>query len=112
MEITDLNEEILSNLLHDIIERDGIDKANIFEREIDDCDDPRNLAAAISYADSVIIIAQSLDAFVFAKNIYDDYELNEYWIDKVDEYTYSPELQDYIDLEEYGMQRQERRIRR
>ena len=31
-----------------------------------------------------------------------DYELGEYWIDKVDEYTYSPELQDYIDFEEYG----------
>ena len=64
-----------------------------------------SLAAAIRYADvedadSVIVIAQSLDVFVFAKGIYDDYELGEYWIDKVDEYTYSPELQDYIDFEE------------
>lgn len=107
MEITDLNEETLSNLLHDIIENEGLYKANLVAKEIDNCDDPRNLAAAIRYADvedadSVIVIAQSLDVFVFAKDVYDDYELGEYWIDKVDEYTYSPELQDYIDFEEYG----------
>lgn len=107
MEITDLSEETLSNLLHDIIENEGLYKANLVAKEIDNCDDPRNLAAAIRYADvedadSVIVIAQSLDVFVFAKDVYDDYELGEYWIDKVEEYTYSPELQDYIDFEEYG----------
>ena len=107
MEITDLREETLSNLLHDILESESLYKDNLVAKEIDNCDDPRNLAAAIRYADvedadSVIVIAQSLDVFVFAKDVYDDYELGEYWIDKVDEFTYAEELKDYIDFEGYG----------
>ena len=107
MEIADLSEDSLSNILHNVLKKEGLYRANLVAKEIDRCDDPRDLAAAIRYADvddadSVITIAQSLDVFVFAKDVYNDYELGEYWIDKVDEYTYSPELQDYIDFEEYG----------
>ena len=107
LEMSELDDSVIEGIFRSILDGEGLYRLNRFANRIEDCDDVRKLAAVMKYAEaedseSLFQLARGIDHFIFIPDVTESEEVGRLWIERIDELTYSPALEDYIDFTTYG----------
>ena len=107
MEMSKLDDSVIEGIFQSILDGEGLYRLDRFANRIEDCDDVRKLAAVMKYAEaedseSLFQLARGIDHFIFIPDVTESEEVGRLWIERIDELTYSPALEDYIDFTTYG----------
>ena len=107
LEMSELDDSVIEGIFRSILDGEGLYRLNRFANRIEDCDDVRKLAAVMKYAEaedseSLFQLARGIDHFIFIPDVTESEEVGRLWVERIDELTYSPALEDYIDFTTYG----------